>query len=61
MGFEQKRSKKYILINLQNHPSDQLVLNFAKCQNLQCERSSIRMNASNEEEVSESLTFAFYL
>ena len=53
MCFEQNLSKKYILI--------QLILNFAKRQNLQCELWSIRMNASNEEEVSESFTFAFYL
>ena len=61
MGFEQKLSKKNTFwFNLQNHPSDLPILNFAKRQNLQCDLSSILMNAGNEEEVSESFSFAFY-
>ena len=60
MGFEQKRLKKNIFwFNLQNHPSDQPILNFAERQNLQWELLSIWMNASNEEEVPESFSFAF--
>ena len=55
MDFEQNFWKKYIWINLQNHPSDQPIL--AKRKNLQCELSSIWMNASNEEEISESFSF----
>ena len=59
MDFEQNFWKKYIWINLQNHPSDQPIL--AKRKNLQCELSSIWMNASNEEEISESFSFIFWL
>ena len=56
MDFEQNFRKKKI--NLQNHLSDQPIL--AKRKNLQCELSSIWMNASNEEEVSESFSFTFH-
>ena len=37
------------LFSLQNHPSDQPILNFAERQNLQCELLSIWTNASNED------------
>ena len=62
MGFKQKLSKKIFFnsSDFQDDPSDQPILNFAKRQNLQCELSSIWMNAGNEEEVSESFSFAFY-
>ena len=50
MGFEQKLI--YFNSIYKNHPS--------KRQNVQCELSSIWKNADNEEEVSESFSFAFY-
>ena len=55
MGFEQKfLEKKYFNSVYKITRLDQPTLNFAKRQNSQCELSSNWVNASNEEEVSES-------
>ena len=52
--------KKKKLIQLTKSPVRPANSEFCQAPNLQWEFSSIGMNASNEEEVSESFSFAFY-
>ena len=61
MRFEQNFRKTYFLIQFTKQPVQTANSNFAKRQNLQCDLLSIWMNASNEEEVSESFSFTLYI
>ena len=59
MGFEQKFSKNKIFIQFTKSPVWPAYSKFCQAPK-QCELSSAWVNASNEEEVSESFSFACY-